>query len=43
MSICDDCFEEFLHPLVHEAMAKNDAFFEKYGNHARWDWDGTTN
>jgi hypothetical protein len=39
MAICDDCFEEFLHPLVHEAMEKNNQFQEKYGLHARWNWD----
>jgi Family of unknown function (DUF6882) len=39
MALCDDCFEEFAHPLVHELMDKNRRFREKYGNHARWDWD----
>jgi len=39
MAICDDCFEEFLHPLVHESMEKNEGFRNKYGAHARWDWD----
>lgn len=39
MAVCDDCFREFLHPLVHELMEKNKRFEEAYGNHARWDWD----
>jgi hypothetical protein len=39
MAICDDCFQEFLHPLVHELMDKNKAFDDRYGLHARWDWD----
>jgi hypothetical protein len=39
MAACDDCFEEFVHPLVHAGMDKNDAFKRRYGNHARWDWD----
>ena len=39
MAICDDCFEDFVHPLVHAGMEKNDSFFLKYGRHRRWDWD----
>ncbi len=39
MAVCDDCFQEFLHPLVHEAIEKNQRFDEKYGDHDRWDWD----
>ena len=39
MAISDECFQEFLHPLVHELMDKNKAFKERYGSHARWDWD----
>jgi hypothetical protein len=39
MAICDDCFEDFAHPLVHESQAKNDRFREKFGQFARWDWD----
>ena len=39
MAIDDDCFQEFLHPIVHELMDKNDALKERYGSHARWDWD----
>jgi hypothetical protein len=39
VAICDDCFQEFLHPLVHESMEKNNRFREKYGQHERWDWD----
>jgi hypothetical protein len=39
MAVCDNCFEDFAHPLVHEAQTKNDRFREKYGQHARWDWD----
>ena len=39
MAICDDCFQEFLHPLVHELMDKNESFRNRYGLHARWDWD----
>ena len=40
MIACDDCFEEFLHPLVHEAMDKNERFRGLYGVFDRWDWDG---
>jgi hypothetical protein len=32
MTACDDCFQKFLHPLVHESMEKND-------HGCRWDWD----
>lgn len=39
MALCDDCFEDFLHPLVHESMEKNQRFEKKYGRHERWDWD----
>ncbi len=39
MTVCDDCFREFLHPIVHELMDKNKQFFERYGRHGRWDWD----
>jgi hypothetical protein len=39
MTVCDDCFWKFLHPLVHESMEKNERFEEKYGQHERWDWD----
>jgi len=39
MAVCDDCFREFLHPLVHELMDKNTRFREKYGLHDRWNWD----
>lgn len=39
MTVCDDCFREFLHPIVHELMDKNKQFFERYGRHSRWHWD----
>ena len=39
MALCDDCFEDFVHPLWHELKEKNDRFSEKYGRHERWDWD----
>lgn len=39
MAICDNCFQEFVHPLVHESQEKNERFRERYGLHARWDWD----
>jgi len=39
MVICDDCFEEFVHPIFHELMEKNERFKEVYGGRARWDWD----
>jgi hypothetical protein len=39
MAICDDCFEEFVHPLIHEAQEKNRLFEERYGQYVRWDWD----
>jgi hypothetical protein len=39
MAVCDDCFQEFLHPLVHEAKEKNQRFEDTYGRHERWDWD----
>ncbi len=39
MAACDDCFEHFVHPLVHESQDKNERFREKYGQRARWDWD----
>ena len=39
MALCDDCFQEFLHPLVHELIDKNSGFDEQFGGRARWDWD----
>lgn len=39
MALCDDCFEDFVHPLWHELKEKNDRFFQRYGRHERWDWD----
>jgi hypothetical protein len=39
MAACDDCFEEFLDPLVHAGMEKNEAFKRRFGNFARWNWD----
>jgi hypothetical protein len=39
MALCDDCFQDFVHPLFHELMEKNDRLLKRYGNHARWDWD----
>jgi hypothetical protein len=42
MTACDDRFEEFVHPLVHCGMEKNDAFGQKYGRHSRWDWDNVS-
>ncbi len=39
MALCDDCFEDFVHPLWHELKEKNDQFFQQYGKHKRWDWD----
>jgi len=39
MAVCDDCFEEFAHPLFHEAKEKNDQFWQRYGPRARWNWD----
>jgi hypothetical protein len=42
MTTCDDCFREFVHPLIHAGMEKNDAFFSKFGRHKRWDWDDSS-
>ncbi|MGA2888246.1 MAG: DUF6882 domain-containing protein [Terracidiphilus sp.] len=42
MAACDDCFQKFVHPLVHAGMDKNDAFERRYGHHARWDWDDSS-
>jgi hypothetical protein len=39
MALCDECFEDFVHPLTHEAIEKNKRFQVRYGRHARWDWD----
>lgn len=39
MATCDDGFDEFVHPLVHASMEKNQRFRDEYGNSARWDWD----
>lgn len=39
MALCDDCFDDFVHPLWHELDSKNDEFFKSYGHHERWDWD----
>jgi hypothetical protein len=39
MALCDDCFEDFVHPLWHELKEKNDQFVQQYGRHSRWDWD----
>ncbi len=32
-------FADFVHPLTHEAIEKNDRNRELYGKHSRWDWD----
>jgi hypothetical protein len=42
MSVCDDCFQKFVHPLVHAGMEKNNAFFSRYGKHAHWNWDDSS-
>jgi len=42
MALCDDRFEDFVHPLVHDLMEKNKRFQKRYGMHARWDWDPDT-
>lgn len=39
MTVCDDCFREYLHPFVHELMDKNEQFFVRYGRHERYDWN----
>ncbi|HVN94570.1 MAG TPA: hypothetical protein VMT38_12785 [Terracidiphilus sp.] len=39
MAACDDCFQKFVHPLVHESMEKNERFEDKYGKCERWDWN----
>ncbi|MGB6720667.1 MAG: DUF6882 domain-containing protein [Terracidiphilus sp.] len=39
MAVCDDCFREFLHPIVHQSMERNSRFREHYGEFDRWDWD----
>jgi hypothetical protein len=39
MALCVDCFQEFLQPLFHELIEKNEAFWKRYGRHQRWDWD----
>jgi hypothetical protein len=39
MTACDDCFEQFVHPLVHAGMEKNEKFRSRYGYFARWDWN----
>lgn len=35
----NDRFEEFVHPLIHAGMEKNDAFECRYGHHDRFEWD----
>jgi len=42
MATCDDCFDKFVHPLIHAGMDKNEAFERRYGRHAHWDWDETS-
>jgi hypothetical protein len=37
VTVCDDCFWEFVHPLFHELMDKNERFEEQYGSHAQYD------
>jgi hypothetical protein len=39
MPLCDQRFDDFLHPLIHEAIHKNARNEERYGKHNRWDWD----
>jgi hypothetical protein len=39
MTVCGDCFEDFVHPLFHELMAKNEDLEKCYGPHEHWDWD----
>jgi hypothetical protein len=42
MTVCDDCIQKFVHPLIHAGMDKNDAFTRHYGDHAHWDWDDSS-
>ena len=42
MAACDDCFHEFVHPLIHAGMEKNELIERTYGRHAHWDWDDET-
>jgi hypothetical protein len=39
MTACDDCFQEFLHPIVNESMEKNERFAERYGKFDCYYWD----
>src|ERR1035441_2396587 len=39
MTACDDSFGEFVHPLFHELMGKNEEFEERYGPFLTWAWD----
>jgi len=35
----DEAFQDFIHPLTHEIIGKNERNEATYGGHARWDWD----
>ena len=39
MTADDNRFEEFVHPLIHAGMEKNDAFEHRFGHHDRFEWD----
>jgi hypothetical protein len=39
MTADDDCLEDFVHPLFHELMGKNEGIEERYGPYDRWHWD----
>lgn len=39
MTLRDESFSEFIHPLLHTLMDKNRRFQEHYGLHEHWEWD----
>jgi hypothetical protein len=39
LSLCDDDFLEFLHPLQLRLSEKNNQFHMRYGSHSNWRWD----
>lgn len=34
MALCDQCFDDFLHPLIQEAIEKNKGNAMRYGKQA---------
>jgi hypothetical protein len=39
LTLCDDDFWEFVHPLMLRLRQKNERVRQQYGDYSQWDWD----